>query len=46
MPEIIKVNDDTWRFEDDKVDGRAVDVFGTPAVFYKFSYAGFLCDPE
>ena len=27
-------------------EGKKVDVFGTPAMFYKFSYAGFLCDPQ
>ena len=28
------------------VEGKKVDVFGTPAMFYKFPYAGFLCDPQ
>ncbi len=27
-----------------KVEGEKVDVFGTPAMFYKFPYPGFLCD--
>ena len=26
-------------------NGSPVNVFGSEAVFYKFSYAGFLCDP-
>jgi len=31
--------------KDQKVEGSPVNVFGSEAVFYKFSYAGFLCDP-
>ena len=29
-----------------KVEGRRVDMFGTSAMFYKFPYAGFLCDSQ
>ena len=43
---IEKLIEGAQLIKDGKADGRAVDVFGTPAVFYKFPYAGFLCDPE
>ncbi len=32
---------------DGTADGKVVDMFGTPVMYYKFPYAGFLCDiPE
>ncbi len=32
--------------KDQKVEGSPVNVFGQTAIFYKFPYAGFLCDPK
>ena len=58
MAQVIKVNDSTWRFEDDSV--RFFLFVGTKKAalidsgmnvpdakrLYKFPYAGFLCDPK
>ncbi len=43
---IEKLIEGAQLINDGKVDGRVVEVFGTSAVFYKFPYAGFLCDPK
>ena len=39
MKEVIKINENTWRIEDDE----PVNVFGNEVTLYKFDYAGFLC---
>ena len=41
---IEKLIEGAQLIKDQKVEGNPVNVFGSRAVFYKFSYAGFLCD--
>lgn len=41
---IEKLIEGAQLIKDKKVEGSPVNVFGNQAVFYKFSYAGFLCD--
>lgn len=43
---IAKLTEGAKLIRDGKVEGNPVDIFGNNVALYKFSYAGFLCDPE
>jgi hypothetical protein len=43
---IEKLIEGAQLIKDGRMEGKDVEVFGTDAVFYKFPYAGFLCDPK
>ncbi len=46
-PDLIeKLIEGAQQIKDEDAEGKVVDVFGTNAVFFKFPYAGFLCDTK